>query len=1581
MSQEACPSPEELELTALSAEVLDWRRQAAIQRHVADCPKCQHAIGEMSDLLKRLHAMTPVDPGADFTERIVARAQRPLRDRLWHPDWMPFPRALSWALAAVTVLVVVIIFIWPDGIGRDRVTAALPPTVVADAPCVIPVYVTRPNGDPIPNGRVTVSSHGRRLFTGRTDAAGLCQAVVETPSAGRMTPLDIEVGTRSGKHTMKLFTEAVQRETLHLSTDKPLYQPGQTIHLRLLCVERISTRPINEREVDLSISDPRGNLLFSKKLKTSSWGITSADFLLDREAATGDYTVEAKCGDNSAKRTLTVSRYTLPKFKATLETGKGWFKPGETITGSIDARYFFGKPCAGATVRLQGVAPSGLGDETFATASGVTDAQGRWIFRLPLPARLFGLPAHGGNARVSVKATVTDVGGHLQEITREYPVSKQALLISVLPESGAPVVGVANDFYVITSYPDGSPAKTTVRLTQPVWQTITTDAQGIGVFQYVPSDGEVAVELPARDSTGATGAFTKRLTSIGAKFAQNSDEYGYWPDESLFRAPDILIRTDKAVYQAGDTAHISVLAPQHSGMIYLEVTRDKQPVLTQMAVLSGGKTQIDLPLGQDVGGLLAINAYVPGAKIEEEYGYRRYMNLLLAQGSRSVLVKPADTLKIAFDGLKTARPGETQQATLRVTDREGRGVPAAVGLAGVDEAVFALENQYPGLSRMFFLMQQELDDPMVEVHDADLPAHLRLDETPPAENAARVALAAVDAQPLLMLAEYGEEKANQQQYMVSKQRNRLVFGVIITAIWLLSLLAIAIRISQKYAMNWPNAVGTIIAWLFVSGCTLWLAISLLLNEDIFVMGILITLSFWGIATIYCVQVRISAIELVAVFAIIAILASVLFPVFAKAREKARQSSAYAERRMLETAIEMARQDMGEENAAPAAAIRVRQYFPETLAWMPEIVTDEDGKTEITLPAADSITTWRLSLLANAKDGRLGSADIPYKVFQDFFADADVPVQLTVGDTFSLPVAVHNYAKVKQTITLTLDAREGLKPGEKTTATLTLAPDGVGKVLFPIRAVSPGRGQITVKAKGDTQADAVRRHIDVVPRGRRVEVADNAILRKNATLTVQVPSGADLKTTDLSLRFFPGPVSQALAGLDGMLQKPYGCFEQTTSTAYPNLMILRYLKESNSKDVKAMAQAQTYVMLGYQRLLTFEVKGGGFSLFGEAPAEFALTALGLAEFQDMAEVQAVDEKLLARTANWLAAHWDDASPVQRSFAALPLARAGKQEIAAAWIGKRGVESDLPTYELAVLANAAARTKHTLAPALVNALAKRVKNGKPGASWESSAPRMTYESWMGNNSVETTALAVQAFAKAGSHADLVTKGVDFLTVRRSPSGGWSGTQDTVQALRALLETSAAAQQGTVEVTVNGDSVPDVKLAGDGAMKTVNLGKHLRHGGNEVRLRAKEGCSPTCQLAARFYTTASAPARGANPVTVAYDKTQLKTGDIVTATVRVAVPRPIEMAMVDLSVPPGFLPLREDLDALKDAGNIERYDITGTQIILYLRKLTGPATFRYRLRALFPVSATVRPSAVYPYYQPAERYLSKEGKVTVL
>ena len=96
-----------------------------------------------------------------------------------------------------------------------------------------------------------------------------------------------------------------------------------------------------------------------------------------------------------------------------------------------------------------------------------------------------------------------------------------------------------------------------------------------------------------------------------------------------------------------------------------------------------------------------------------------------------------------------------------------------------------------------------------------------------------------------------------------------------------------------------------------------------------------------------------------------------------------------------------------EVSAPSP--HVRSYFPEALYINPEIITDQNGSASITIPLADSITTWRMAMLASTTHGALGSGTSSLKVFQDFFVDLDLPVTLTQGDRVSIPVAVYNYS--------------------------------------------------------------------------------------------------------------------------------------------------------------------------------------------------------------------------------------------------------------------------------------------------------------------------------------------------------------------------------------------------------------------------------------------------------------------------------------------------------------------------------------------------------------------------------------------
>ena len=145
----------------------------------------------------------------------------------------------------------------------------------------------------------------------------------------------------------------------------------------------------------------------------------------------------------------------------------------------------------------------------------------------------------------------------------------------------------------------------------------------------------------------------------------------------------------------------------------------------------------------------------------------------------------------------------------------------------------------------------------------------------------------------------------------------------------------------------------------------------------------------------------------------------------------------------------------------------------------------------------------------------------------------------------------------------------------------------------------------------------------MPDGKEFDAAINDRLRRHVEKTVTIPADGHPRREHVFVKLYPGTFSQVVEGLDGMLRMPNGCFEQTSSTTYPNILVLDYLKQTKNINPELQMKAEQYINVGYQRLVTFECKNGGFSWFGNEPAHQILTAYGLLEFSDMAKVHDVD----------------------------------------------------------------------------------------------------------------------------------------------------------------------------------------------------------------------------------------------------------------------------------------------------------------------------------------------------------------------
>jgi uncharacterized protein YfaS (alpha-2-macroglobulin family) len=188
--------------------------------------------------------------------------------------------------------------------------------------------------------------------------------------------------------------------------------------------------------------------------------------------------------------------------------------------------------------------------------------------------------------------------------------------------------------------------------------------------------------------------------------------------------------------------------------------------------------------------------------------------------------------------------------------------------------------------------------------------------------------------------------------------------------------------------------------------------------------------------------------------------------------------------------------------------RLRQYFPETMLWLPNEATDAAGALHLEFPVADSITTWRVTALASSQDGQLGSATGGLRVFQDFFIDLDMPGSLTVGDEVAIPVGVFNYLPQVQSVRLEVQPEPWFELLDESSKTLEIASNDITVVYFRIKAKAFGSQPFQVTAYGSQMSDAIRKDVRVFPDGKelRFTVSDRL------SPTAPVKEGVQLRRT-------------------------------------------------------------------------------------------------------------------------------------------------------------------------------------------------------------------------------------------------------------------------------------------------------------------------------------------------------------------------------------------------------------------------------------------------------------------------------------
>ncbi len=1438
-----------------------------------------------------------------------------------------------------------------------------------------------------------------RLASFTTDERGTGQPRLKLPD-WKDGKYDLRITARTPSRP-EVITRTIKLKRswrLMLSTDKPVYQPGQTIRIRSLALRKPDLVPVAGEEATFSITDPKGNVIFKQREITSKYGIASADCPLAVEIIQGAYAVTCKIGDTESRTAVEVKKYVLPKFKIDAELDQPFYQPGQKVSGRIHSAYFFGKPLADAVVEVK-VEATDIGTTVVRQITTRTDAKGKASFEFRLPEKMIGKPQNSGEARLAFTVTITDPAGQKQSKTVSRVVTASPIRIEVIPEPGDLVKGISNRIYLFTSYADGRPARTRISVSG-VPQEVVTSPLGVAMIEVTPKTDEQALALRATDDHGLV-----ERRQITLKCGQVTD--------------DFLVRTDKAVYKGGETMQLTALGGG-TEPVFIDLLKDGQTLLTASIDIRNGQGQYQLDLPPELFGTVEIQAYRFGAAG------------LAVRKSRVIYIEQARQLQIkATLDQAEYRPGHQAKLAIALLDDHGKPTPGAVSLAAVDEAVFSVLDQAPGMEQTFFTLEQELLKPVYAIY----PWSPNLDTSASSDQRRQFhqALFARTAKTVI-----GKNETFQRfidEGMISPRTLNVLEDENLEAVMersnlsneLVSLIkgdpqhtlrATSYPAKQRQILAGKNAGSGRLktSWMLLAAC----------------MGL-------GIL-IYCFVVFPKPVVTVLVLLCLLFLAaSILLPSLSRARELSKRTAASANLRSLDMTVAMSasgtsvllnnlREDtVGKETERKTLfSPRVREWFPETLLWRPELITDDQGRASLDIDLADSITTWRLTGSAVTGDGRLGAISSGIRVFQPFFVDPNLPIALTRGDEVAVPIVVYNYLEQPQTVELNVENAPWFEALGEAGQHIELQPGEVRSTSFRLRVLKVGHHQLQVTARGKGVADAIKREIEVIPDGTPVEQTFSGTLQQPAEISLNVPPEAIEGSVKAILKIYPSSFSQLVEGLDAVFQQPYGCFEQTSSTTYPNVLALDYLRRTNKTVPQVEAKARQYIHLGYQRLLGFEIAGGGFDWFGRPPANRTLTAYGLMEFQDMARVHDVDPELIKRTRQWLLtqrnsdgswspeAHGMHEDPTHGQYDDKGIALSTTAYVAWAifqdpttraqasptlnYLLAHRPDSIQDPYVLALVCNAlkVIDPSGTEVGNYLEALdsLKQVSADGKQVWWQQAQNARTafYGSGAGGG-IETTALAALAMIGAGNHASDVRGALSWLVTQKDAQGTWHSTQATVLALKALLAGTGQPLGGQadrqIELAIANTPAQSIAIPADQSdvMKQLDLSDQIGVGNHRLTLADRSNADSIYQLVFQYHVPATeAKPSNREPLSIelAYDRTELMVNDrvSVTATVVNQLPTTAPMIILDLPIPAGFAIESTDFDVLVSAGTIARYQMNARSVVVYLLGLkpTTPLVLQYRLIANMPVRVTSPRARVYEYYDPSKQGFSRPQAIIV-
>ena len=1603
-------------------------------------------------------------------------------------------RGANWTVGtAAGILLTILSFGWffdrtqlaDIAAGHVRLRVTGPAQLQAGAENEYWITTTTVTGEPIetkirfalftPDGTQRLMSH-----TEKTGADGRLRVAVQADlTLVREAKLEVIAGEEEGQERIdtRLAVDPIRYAT-HLSLDKPLYQPGETVYYRSLTLSRFDLAPGREMSIRFEILDPSGAVVPGSTLEgVTGQSVGSGAFVLPRQIAGGEYTLVAKSLDGAfpdgafpngafpdEQATFFVRRYRLPRLKKELEFGRDSYAAGDTVTADFAAQRAEGGPAANAHLRLVGIVD---GEKVFED-SAQTASDGTFRIEFTLPEEI-----ERGEGHLLV---VVDDGGVLETIAKTIPLNLGKVQVTFSPEGGDLVAGMTNRVYFSARDPLGEPVHLTGQVVDALgWAVanVETTHEGMGTFSFEPRPGEpyrLEIQSPAAAQSGPP-----------------------LPEVSSTR--QVVLNAGIGVFEAGAPLEFNVRALKADLPMVAAAWCRGVHVGQQTFVTEAKANPVSIPLSDDVGGVIRLTIYDyqthPPEPVAERLVYRR---------------RPRRLKIVAQSQAPRYSPGERVAVSLRVTDESGEPVSAVLGAAVVDDALLSLADDNRAALRTHLVLTTEIQNPqdleeadfyLSESQEADVALDLLLGtqgwrrfvertleeletEGRDDEQIARLVAMGGEADPPAMFDNLLELQTRYRESLDQYRTNRTRTLSALTTIAFFGGLGLVLLVAMLSLLNiasgprlWAPAIAVATACLVV-GMILMnperlntvrlgdvafapfdmapasprasdptaaaeLAEQMVEEEEEVRPGIDAAKEFADEGAEEEMPLPDAALadEPLAAAAELAAGAEPMlqekierrfdldedfdavggrFRAWRPVAKRPNAEAAFFDDQRRDIAAGLAFGEAGQVDKKAKGLERdrftVRQYahqyrpgppgvrtdFTETLFWHPLLMTDAEGLAHIEFDLSDSVTTFRVLVDGHAPDGRIGTGGGEIVSRIPFSLQPTLPLEVNAGDRIDLPVAITNDTAEMLPVTVTLqhgdlvrlqdDARQTLGARQ----TLELGPRGRDRVYFPLEVIGrKGDCQLTFRGTAGPLADAIERRLTVVPPGFPKNVSYGGQIEGRRELVVRLPDDWVPGSLDVSLRVFPSMLADLQQGTESIFREPHGCFEQASTSNYPNVLTLSYMRENNLANPAITRSAKELLAKGYEKLIGYESPQAGFEWFGGDPGHEALTAYGLMEFRDMAGVYDVDQAMLDRTAAWLLARRDGQGGFKRNPKALDSFGGAPKEITDAYItwalsesDQEGIEAEIEyvaglgdssddPYLLALAGAAAVNGGEKEAGNRI--LQKLARFQAEDGHLEGTAGSIT-RSGGRSLEMETTALAALAWLKLPAFTAQANRAVEWIMGNRQGAGGFGSTQATILALKALLKHTKANRREVHDgklIVMRDDAVLLEQSFAAGSHEAIaldGLEAHFTSGDNRIVI-ALTGDNRMPFALDVGYRSLQPGDDDACPLRLStrLGAETVRSGDSVELIAELVNTtgegQPMTVAILGL---PAGLEIRPDqLEELKKTGAIDYYETRSRELICYWRSLKPEQRIELKLDliAAVPGRYTGPASRAYLYY----------------